>query len=79
MTSLISIVKSKSIKDAMMLLIELIMFILINTLMIRFLWNTALVKHITILAPLGSIKDALLLVIALNVIKSSCNCTTQSS
>ena len=79
MTSLISIVKSKSIKDAMMLLIELSMFILINTLMIRFLWNTALVKHITILAPLGSIKDALLLVIALNVIKSSCNCTTQSS
>jgi len=79
MTSLISIVKSKSIKDAMMLLIELIIFILINTLMIRFLWNTALVKHITILAPLGSIKDALLLVIALNVIKSSCNCTTQSS
>ena len=74
MTSLTSIVKSKNVKDMLKGLIEFMLLILVSTVLTRFLWNSALVKHITILTPIGSIKDALLLVIALNVLKSSCSC-----
>jgi hypothetical protein len=74
MTSLTAIVKSKTIKDMLKGIIELTLLILISTVLTRFLWNSALVKHITILTPLGSLKDALILVIALNVLKSSCTC-----
>lgn len=74
MTSITSIIKSKNVRDMLKNLIELTLLILISTMLTRYLWNSSLVKHITILSPIGSIKDALLLVIALNVLKSSCTC-----
>ena len=74
MTSITAIVKSKTIKDMLKGIIELTLLLLIYTVLMRFMWNSALVKHITILTPLGSLKDALILVIALNVLKSSCTC-----
>ena len=74
MTSITAIVKSKSITDMLKSFIHYTLLLLIYTVLMRFLWNSALVKHITILTPLGSLKDALLLVIALNVLKSSCTC-----
>ena len=57
--------KSKFIK----LLLMFILIIIINTILIRYLWNNALVKHISILTPLGGFKDALLLAIAISVIR----------
>ena len=74
MTSLTAIVKSKTIKDMLKGIIELTLLLLIYTVLMRFMWNSALVKHITILTPLGSLKDAFLMVFAMNIIQSSCTC-----
>jgi hypothetical protein len=49
----------------------LVMFLiglLINILIIRFLWNTALVKHITILKPASSLLDTLLLAVSMSLV-----------
>jgi hypothetical protein len=51
------------------LLLMFILIIIINTLLIRYLWNNSLVKHISILTPLKGFKDALLLAIALTIIR----------
>ncbi len=64
-----------NIKDASSFLKVLIVFLivmLINILIIRFLWNTVLVKHIKILAPVNTLFDTLLLAIALTVLRGSC-------
>jgi hypothetical protein len=45
---------------------------LINVLIIRFLWNTVLVKHIKVLAPVNSLFDTFLLAIALTILRGSC-------
>jgi hypothetical protein len=74
MTSITAIVKSKSITDMLKSFIHYTLLLLIYTVLMRFLWNSALVKHITILTPLGSFKNAFLMVFALNVLKGSCAC-----
>ena len=51
------------------LLLMFILIIIINTLLIRYLWNNSLVKHISILTPLKGFKDALLLAIAISAIR----------
>lgn len=43
--------------------------LLINVIIIRFLWNTALVKHISILKPATTLLDTLLLAVALTILK----------
>ncbi len=43
--------------------------LLIMILIIRFLWNTSLVKHITILKPATSLLDTLLLALSLSLIR----------
>jgi len=42
--------------------------LLINILIIRFLWNTALVKHISVLKPATTLFDTLLLALSLSLI-----------
>ena len=44
----------------------------ISTLLIRYLWNESLVKHVSILKPVKNLTEALLLSIALSVIKGCC-------
>jgi hypothetical protein len=43
--------------------------LLINILIIRFLWNTALVKHITVFKPATTLLDTLLLALALSLVR----------
>ena len=50
-------------------LVLLIIVLLINTIMIRYLWNNSLVKHISIFTPIGGFKDALLLAISIGILK----------
>lgn len=57
--------KTKFVK----VLLMFILILIINTLIIRYLWNTSLVKHISVLKPLGGFKDAFLLALAINIIK----------
>ena len=60
------LLQAKAIERASMLLIS----ILLTLFIIKFLWNRYLVKHITILRPITDFKDALMLSIALGLIKS---------
>jgi hypothetical protein len=43
--------------------------LLISTLLLRFLWNESLVKHITVLKPIKSLLDAFLLSVALMILR----------
>ena len=53
-------------------LVVFLIVLLINVLVIRFLWNTSLVKHITILKPVETLLDTLLLSLALTIFQGSC-------
>ena len=64
-----------SVKDASSFLKVFVVFLivmLINVLIIRFLWNTVLVKHIKVLAPVNTLFDTFLLAIALTILRGSC-------
>ena len=60
------LLQAKAIERGSMLLIS----IFITLFIIRFLWNRYLVKHVTILKPITSFKDAFMLSLALGLIKS---------
>ena len=60
-------VNSKTSGDFLTALIVFLIFILIHTLVVRFLWNTVLVKHITILRPVSTLLDTFLLALALTI------------
>ena len=49
-------------------LVKFLIMLLINVLIIRFLWNTALVKHITILKPASTLVDTLLLAVSMSLV-----------
>ena len=53
-------------------LVVFLLVLLIQVLVVRFLWNTVLVKHITILRPVEKLLDTLLLAIALTLFSGSC-------
>jgi hypothetical protein len=57
-------------------LVTFLIVFLINVLIIRFLWNTALVKHIKILAPVDTLLDTFLLAVALSMFSGSCICNS---
>jgi hypothetical protein len=61
--------KTTNTSDAITEILVLLLSILISTLILRLLWNNALVKHITVLKPIKTFVDALLLSIALAVIR----------
>jgi hypothetical protein len=55
----------------MMSLKQLLVFvlsILISTFILRLVWNSSLVKHITVLKPINSMLDAFILSISIRVI-----------
>lgn len=55
--------------DALTEILILLLSILISTLILRLLWNNSLVKHVSVLRPLNSFVDALLLSISLAVLR----------
>jgi hypothetical protein len=63
------LVKTKNASDALTEILILLISILISTLILRLLWNNALVKHVSVLKPIKSFVDALLLSIALTVLR----------
>jgi hypothetical protein len=62
------VAKSQTPSDALTEFLTFLVVLLITTFLIRLLWNTSLVKHITILKPVDSLTDAFILSIALQVI-----------
>ena len=53
-------------------LVIFLLVLFINVFVVRFLWNTVLVKHITVLRPVQSLLDTLLLAIALTMFSGQC-------
>jgi hypothetical protein len=63
-----AIMSCKTTGDCLKALIMFCIVLLVNILIVRFLWNTALVKHITVLRPATTLLDTLLLAVALSLI-----------
>jgi hypothetical protein len=63
------VVKTRRPTDALTEILLFILMILISTFVIRFTWNNSLVKHITVLKPLDTFLDALLLSISIATIR----------
>jgi len=64
------IIKSRKPNDILVEILTFVLVVLITTFIIRFTWNNSLVKHITVLKPLQTFTDALLLSITINVFRS---------
>ncbi|QIG59969.1 hypothetical protein [Dishui Lake phycodnavirus 4] len=63
------VMKTTNASDAITEILIIVLSILISTLILRLLWNNSLVKHVTVLRPLNTFIDALLLSISLAVIR----------
>lgn len=63
------IVKAKTNKDALTEILMIILSILVSTFVLRFTWNNSLSKHISVLKPLNTFLDALLLSISIQVVR----------
>ena len=68
------LVNLSSFADFLKWIIIFMLVLLIYVLIIRFLWNTVLVKHITVLRPVDKLIDTFLLAIALSLFSGSCMC-----
>lgn len=61
---MLNLLRSRSQKEALYNFIMLLIYIIILTLLLRFLWNESLVKHVTILKPVDSLWHTFLLALA---------------
>ena len=63
------IIITKKTEDRMTLIVLYTIIIVLSTVLLRYLWNESLVKHITVLKPIKTMLDAFLLSIGLMVIR----------
>jgi uncharacterized membrane protein len=63
------LVQAKNSAEAVNTLLIFALMVLISTFLLRFLWNQALVKHVTVFKPVSSLMDAFLLSLGLSVLK----------
>jgi hypothetical protein len=63
-----NILKSENKSDMIRELLIFVVSILISTFILRLVWNSSLVKHITVLKPINSMLDAFILSVSLRVI-----------
>ena len=63
------IVKAKTNDDAITEILMIVLSILVTTFVLRFTWNNSLTKHISVLKPLDTFLDALLLSISIQVVR----------
>jgi hypothetical protein len=66
---MLNILQSRSQKELIYNLIVFAIYILILTLVLRFLWNKSLVKHISVLKSVDTLPQTLLLAIAIAMFK----------
>ena len=66
---MLNILQSRSKKDLVYNMMVFAIYILILTLVLRFLWNKSLVKHISVLKSVDTLPQTLLLAIALAMFK----------
>jgi hypothetical protein len=63
-----NLIKSENQDDVVKQLLVFVLSILISTFILRLVWNSSLVKHITVLKPINSMLDAFILSISIRVI-----------
>ena len=63
------LIDSKNNQELMANLVVAIIVLVISTILLRYMWNESLVKHISILKPVSGFKEALILSISLSVLK----------
>ena len=56
-----SILESRSQQEALYNILVFVIFVVLMTIIMKFLWNGTLVKHITILKPVDSLLQTFLL------------------
>jgi Na+/H+-dicarboxylate symporter len=61
--------KSKTRSEAVTELLVFILVVLISTFFLRIAWNRSLVKHISILKPIKTMGDALVLALSIQVLR----------
>jgi hypothetical protein len=66
---MLNILQSRSQKELIYNVIVFAIYILILTLVLRFLWNKSLVKHISVLKSVDTLPQTLLLAIAIAMFK----------
>lgn len=63
------IVKAENKSDVLTELLVFLLNVLIGTFLLRIFWNRSLAKHITVLKPINSLLDALVLSISISAIR----------
>jgi hypothetical protein len=63
------ILASKNVNQLTDNLLTFLIVLVINMIILRWLWNNALVKHVTVLKPVTTLLDALLLSLGLMLLK----------
>lgn len=63
------ILSSRNSQELFFNIVIFLLYILIITLILRYLWNTTLVKHITVLRPVDTLLETFLLAIAIAMFK----------
>ncbi len=66
-----SLLNCKNAGDCLRLLTLLIIIILINMVVLRWMWNNALVPHVSILKPITTLMDAFILAVGISVLRST--------
>jgi amino acid permease len=66
---MLNILQSRSQKEALYNVIVMLIYIIILTILLRFLWNQSLVKHVSILKPVDSLWHTFLLAVAVAAFK----------
>lgn len=66
---MMGILGSRNSKDLITNILTFLLYVLILTFLLRYLWNGALVKHISILRPVNTLLETFLLAIGLSLLK----------
>jgi len=66
---MLNVLQSRNQKEALYNFVVLAIYIIIMTILLRFLWNQSLVKHISILKPVDSLWHTFLLAVAVAAFK----------
>jgi hypothetical protein len=63
------VTKAQNKSDALTEMLIFVLITLISTFLLRLVWNRSLVKHITVLKPIGTLLDAFILALSLQVVR----------
>ena len=67
---MLNILQSGSSKDLATNILVFLLYLLILTFVMRYLWNTILVKYISVLRPIDTLLDTLLLSLAITIMRA---------